>query len=231
MIYVGDKKVQKCFLGDERIGKVYQGNDLLYYNIPRLPIGYKEVEYIESNGTQYIDTGVLNFSGLNIKSVIALIDTAPEYSQYEFTASYKYSSSVFYFIGFYHNKDGIHCLFGNKIEKIGESTGGVKHTYGIFIDKKEFWFDNNKITTGTSFRTSLNSMFIFANHNAYSNGPTGFCNMKLYSFDITKETDGSYIRQFVPCINSSGEAGLYDLADRKFYSNSGTGAFVAGPAV
>lgn len=39
------------------------------------------------------------------------------------------------------------------------------------------------------------------------------------------------MRDFLPCMNSSGAVGLYDLISDQFYGNSGSGAFVAGPEV
>lgn len=46
----------------------------------------------------------------------------------------------------------------------------------------------------------------------------------------TDETKGeNLIHDFVPCKNSSNEVGLYDTINKVFYSNAGSGSFVAGP--
>ena len=34
------------------------------------------------------------------------------------------------------------------------------------------------------------------------------------------------VRDLVPCINASGEIGMYDIVNQKFYGNAGTGSFV-----
>jgi hypothetical protein len=39
------------------------------------------------------------------------------------------------------------------------------------------------------------------------------------------------VRDFVPCKNSSGTIGLYDLVNNQFYSNAGSGTFTAGPVI
>lgn len=39
------------------------------------------------------------------------------------------------------------------------------------------------------------------------------------------------IRDYIPCIGPTGTAGLYDLVGGKFYGNSGSGSFAAGPVV
>ncbi len=52
---------------------------------------------------------------------------------------------------------------------------------------------------------------------------------KLYSAQIY--TGDKLERDFVPCVNPSGEAGLYDLAGGQFYGNILSGSFTPGPAV
>lgn len=53
--------------------------------------------------------------------------------------------------------------------------------------------------------------------------------MKLYACQIYD--NGTLVRDFYPCTNESGAVGLYDLVGKQFYSNAGTGAFVAGAEV
>jgi hypothetical protein len=49
---------------------------------------------------------------------------------------------------------------------------------------------------------------------------------RLYSCQVIY--DGELIRNMIPCKNDFGVIGLYDLANNKFYSNAGSGEFVAG---
>ena len=56
--------------------------------------------------------------------------------------------------------------------------------------------------------------------------------MKLYSLKIWD--DGVPVRNFVPCVNKDGIAGLYDMtpgASKVFYTNDGSGDFEAGPVL
>ena len=57
-IYKGNTKIVKLHKGTTQIVKRYKGTDLIY-SASRLPSEFQEVEYIESSGTQYIDTGFL----------------------------------------------------------------------------------------------------------------------------------------------------------------------------
>ncbi|MBQ4353596.1 MAG: discoidin domain-containing protein [Clostridia bacterium] len=50
--------------------------------------------------------------------------------------------------------------------------------------------------------------------------------MRMYSCQIYD--NGTLVRDFVPCVDYSGEVGMYDLVSAVFYGSSGTGAFTAG---
>lgn len=56
-----------------------------------------------------------------------------------------------------------------------------------------------------------------------------YANATIYSCQIYD--NGTLVRDYVPCINPSGEVGLYDLVGGKFYGNAGSGVFVTGPEV
>ena len=51
----------------------------------------------------------------------------------------------------------------------------------------------------------------------------------MYSFRIY---DGAtLVRDFIPCKNTGGIIGLWDNVNSQFYTNAGTGAFIAGPEI
>lgn len=44
------------------------------------------------------------------------------------------------------------------------------------------------------------------------------------------DRDNTLVNNFIPCKNKeTNEIGAYDLIERKFFKNAGTGQFVAGP--
>lgn len=196
----------------------------------RLPEGYTEVEYIQSSGTQYIDTNISDFPGLNVDCVIEFTeDNSQNMSVF---VSSRRNSSTYLFFGFNVSADNqLNCLYATNRHVFGAIARNQKYHCKVRTNGREFSVNDDKFLTSTAFTTSYNSMFIFATHNAYSNSATEFSKMRLYGFDITRDADGGYIRQYIPCINPSGIVGLYDLAENKFYNNLGTGTFIAGPAV
>lgn len=56
MSYIGTTEIGKMFLGDVEIGKAYLGNNLVFSGESSPP--YTIVNYIQTDGTAYIDTGI-----------------------------------------------------------------------------------------------------------------------------------------------------------------------------
>ena len=78
-----------------------------------------------------------------------------------------------------------------------------------------------------AFTTAWNMLMFqsYNNGNLYSQTT----HMRLYSCQIYD--NGQLIRDYIPCIDPSGEVGLYDTVNGLFYGNDGTGVFTAGPEV
>ena len=186
---------------------------------------YTQVEYIESTGTQYIDTGFTPNQDTKI-----VIDMQGGSSA---AAS---GTQMFYGVG-----TSPTFQFG----KSGSSSWGIRAYYGTtYSDVLATWDqasfkstrrtivqDKNKIEfdgishefTYAEFSCDY-TMYLFGVNS--SSGFTFATSMKIYSCQIYD--NGILIRDFVPVINSSGEAGLYDLANNVFYTNAGTDTFAVG---
>jgi hypothetical protein len=50
--------------------------------------------------------------------------------------------------------------------------------------------------------------------------------VKIYSCKIYD--NGTLVRDFIPCLNPDGEAGMYDFVNETFRGASGTGDFIYG---
>lgn len=183
-----------------------------------LPNSYTELEYIESSGTQWIDTKVKP------------------------TVNTKFSFGVYML-----ERTG-DCIIGNSLNddndyRIFNYSGSI---YWDFKDRRtigtaesfpentyfEFECGNNYVKkNGQQVLTGQNISAFIADANifAFSNGVSAGCSGRLYFLKIL---DGeSLIRDFVPCIDPTGNVGLYDVIGAKFYSNAGSGNFTAGPEI
>lgn len=204
---------------------------------PRLPNEYQEVEYIESTGTQYIDTGVTPTNKTNIKLDIDFISGESDKWIPLIAERTKTSASSGWIAMF-----GIWINSGTKeialnyvttdTSAIAGTNGDGRHSYSNSENK--FYLDNTLISTlSTSSFTSALNLYVFALNELLigsTNIETRNCTAKLYELKIYD--DSTLIRDFVPCYRkSNNEVGLYDLVNNVFYTNAGTGVFLMGEAV
>lgn len=185
-----------------------------------LPSGYTKLEYIESSGTQYIDTGVSNFPAQSTR-VILDVDWLSGTGDYFGCAQ---SQLNWYVEALQPTKIYSGYLDEGKSANIATVIG--RYT----VDKTGVSTNVNgvKIIHASASTTILKSIYLLANNG--SSGVSGIADAaRIYSCKISSSS--GLIRQFVPCKNSSDEVGLYDEVNDVFYGNAGTGVFIAGPEV
>lgn len=175
-----------------------------------LPSGYTQIEYIQSNGTQYIDTGVTLKS--NSKIELIAIDFTRDTPFGVDTSNGQYciasgGGSMYY------------RLFSNFGLNIGSSVG--KHTYS-FTGNKGYYDGAFVYTGGTPTYSTLN-LYLFARN---INGvPQKFGTGKICLFEIDNH-------KFIPCRrDSDNTVGMYDTVEGNFYSSPNGKAFIAGNPV
>ena len=195
----------------------------IYVGVSALPTGYTQVEYIQSSGTQYIDTRF--YPNNNTRVVMdAQITTIGTKGQFFFGArGASYAKSF----AFMYSTDGpsLKSSYGTANTKATSKD----FTARMLIDKnKNVCTLNSEVITHTAstFQSTI-MMYLFASN---ENGTTNYyATMRLYSCQIYD--NGTLIRNFVPCKNASGVAGLYDLVNKLFFTNSGSGTFTVGATV
>lgn len=192
-----------------------------------LPSGYKRLEYIQSSGTQYIDTGFKPNQNTRITiDAIPLDVGSSQQGGFFFGSSYPVLEAGFeayvYGSDFTAVYNGAYQLSATKV------AAGTRLT--VDFNKSTCTVDAGatKILqaafTSTTFTSSVNLyLLMLPRQSRYY----GIC--KLYACKIYD--NGTLIRNFIPCKNSSGTIGLWDDVNSKFYTNAGTGVFTAGPEV
>lgn len=185
----------------------------------RVPAGYTEVEWIQSSGTQYIDSGVTETADMAVSCHFDVDTVASDY----LFGSQQNSDSLSY-----------NGIFKNNMLEYNYSEIGFTAASSIELTEEVTGSANNIIINGVSHTLSTGtpqnvSMLIFGiRRNTGAMRPYGG-KAKLRYFKIKKGS--STVRDFVPCKNPAGTVGLYDLVGGEFYGNSGTGAFTAGAEV
>lgn len=191
-----------------------------------LPSGYTQLEYIESTGTQYVDTGFnitsINYQNLKMSIICEKIGQGTSANTWLIDGSS--TTNAYFYMGVYNGK--YYYGYGTSDHDTGIAAGSGKKVYILDIPLKKFSVSNEvdvSITIGKVTSSGPIMLFGFS----YS-GIRSYAE-KVYSCQIYD--NGVLTRNFVPCKNPSGAIGLYDLVNSKFYGNAGTGIFTAGPEV
>ena len=176
---------------------------------------YVELEYIESTGTQSINTGLLPTNTL--KTVVQITPNSSELSEHAiFGASWSISG---YFLCFYQSNIRWH----SKGDDVDVSNFNVNSINTIEASPTQVVVNGTSYpATGTGTDESYN-IFLFATANQL--GRNGV--FKLHACQMYD--NGLLVRDFVPARNIEGLIGLYDKVYDAFYANEGTGVFTAGP--
>lgn len=199
-----------------------------------LPSEYREVEYLESTGAQYIDTSVNQNGNAGFKIDCMM---PAEIVQSALIGSYINGGVNGGVIR--QKSDGKPYFQYGTTSTISEyaltnNIFSARHVYEFnsTAHKNAFYIDGvSKISSATAGNTGL-SFYLFAAHvsGTGATNPNGIAGVKrifsceIYASQVLK-------RAFVPCVDNNGVGGMYDLAGGRFYTNSGTGDFNVGEEV
>ena len=184
-----------------------------------------KLKYIQSSGTQYINSGfVPNQNSRVVMECMALslssngsfpFGTRESYIKNAFEVALT-TSQTFHNYGTQYQ----FANFAHVLERMTIDANKNVCTFSAQSGTVSITLDAATFTAPTSLiiGSAYNEGFIYTGKNAW-NGYIYSC--KIYDNDVL-------VRDFVPCINDSGEVGLYDLVEKMFYINTGTGAFISG---
>lgn len=185
----------------------------------RLPDGYTEVQYIQSTGTQWINTGFK--PNQNTRAALTVDAKPSTAAAWLFGARNGNTDRTFGLLSF---NSQYRSDYNNSTEEYSTVTPSGKFT--VDKDKNVTKFNGTiGVTAKSGVFQCTYPMFLFANNNAGT--AAGFGSFKLCVCQLYD--NGNLIRDFVPCIDPTGAVGLYDQVEGKFYGNAGTGVFLAGP--
>ena len=182
----------------------------------KLPEGYTALEYIQSSGTQYIDTGrkltqdsdiIIDFKLINNNKSVGILGSREsaaknnlamfrdgglfigdfsEYPKYRFKANSSFNRTKI------------------RMNKTGVLVNGVLNTSWSGV---------------ANFETPTNGLIFDVGNNNWTGNKAV---MQLYSY-----TDGN-TQKLVPCLDTEGVPCMYDLVSQKPFYNAGTGSFTWG---
>nr|DAH15640.1 MAG TPA: tail collar fiber protein [Caudoviricetes sp.] len=188
-----------------------------------VPAGYTQLEYIESRGTQYIDTNIKPTGSMDFEVTAYVQSSAAQGTL--FSGGDNYNSKY----------------LGVSIDQVNPGESDIRYDsqrYKFTLSSEKFMISkvSNKLllnnvefaTCSVVTFTSDYSIRLFAYNRGGNIGEK--IAAKLYSLKFSN--NGSDVANFIPAKrNSDGVVGLYDLISKTFFTNAGTGTFTAGSEI
>lgn len=190
---------------------------------PLLPSGYTQVEYIQSDGTQYIDTGFKPNQDTRVIGDMQFMTNTSDKESALFGYRVAVNSQQY---NFYQYNGTMRSPYNNSV---GYTTN--LSTDKISIDKNKNVTSVNGVVISNvsyaSFQCSGNMYLFGLNLNGSLSATQG--GRRIYTCKIYD--NDTLIRDFIPCKNPDGVIGMYDIVNSQFYQNSGPDEFLVGDEV
>ena len=187
-----------------------------------LPQGYTRCEYLESTGTQYIDTGIIGKTGVSMEAKFKVLDLTKTRTIGITDGTNRLSLVLPYAgTGYLVNQIGnINKIVTTRRLSVGNTAttkqdGGKLYLNGELIDT----------VTPNTFNTNM-TLYMFAQH---ANPMVSFDISRVYNIKIWE--NGELVRNFIPCLDTNNTPCMYDTVTGQTFYNQGTGEFIAGPIV
>lgn len=189
-----------------------------------LPAAYQQVEYLQSSGTQYVDTGVTFNTGIKINAKMAYVSFSSANTLFGARTT---TGATRFLVAYYNGLDfaygGDHVLTNYSvaadkiIDIIYDTTAQGSITYGV---------PGNTVTaTYADVNTNVTG-YIFAYHRASDDSVQGWSSSRFYSMSI-KDADDELLFDGIPCIRiADNKPGIYDFVSGSFLTNAGSGDFI-----
>lgn len=219
-IYVGETPISAVFMGGKRYDAIMKPDS-------KVPTDYRQVEYIESTGTQYIDTGIYcsNMLSVSLKMQFtssvnnqfngAILDDGGMLKRYH--VGIPYDSSVF-------------SIELQNTQVVTASSNININEYYISSTKCQI---NNIIKTGnwsTNLPDTLTFWLFYRNGAGRESWTHKYCQAKLYSCQMWE--NNNLVRDFIPVTRVSDLIiGLYDTVSKTFFTDANGGNFIGGDPV
>ena len=184
----------------------------------------KKLKYIQSSGTQWIDSGVVATQSIGFEIDFSTENAVSTSGHGTIFGVYTASRNRYEF-GTYPDTSGGKFLYG----------GTINNPHLVSGSRIQISFLNNVLTTpngseNISTQTfNTGKTFAIFGRKGENNGVLELSKTDIYALKFYD--NGTLVRDFIPCQKPDGAIGLWDDVNSVFYGNAGTGTFTAGPVV
>ena len=190
------------------------------------PSEFTVLDYIETSGTQYIDTGMVPANLTNPIMELTLAYTNTNATQ----QSGAFDSVNHFKVGISGSGNAFLCqAAGNNTDTVFTTPPDTnKHTFVLNAGAGTCSFDN-ETNALTSVEYSTIPVYIGTVNTNGVPDTDRFSSARYYNFKMT--SGGNVVMNLVPARrNSDNVLGMYDTVTGQFFTNSGTGTFTGGNA-
>ena len=204
-----------------------------------LPDGYTRLEYIQSTGTQYIDTGIVPKTFDYTITTVASFDSVNSTSTPLCICGYMGSGTLPRWTLASYASQYLFGVNATAVSDVPQDTN--KHTFVSKVyttNNSNNWkatidgtvVRNMTIPSPETFTANTLSIYLFARNNSGTAGNEA--SGKIYHHTVEK--DGVIIQDLIPCKRISDNVlGMYDTVSGTLFTNAATSGddFTAGPAI
>lgn len=211
----------KIYVGSTEVEKVYQGNTLIY---EKQSTPYTPLSYIESTGTQWINTFVSPTINTEIEIDFAYTSNTTNGNTRVFGMRRTWDNG--FYLGTAGNRmgDKYWYVFGNKYEYNGANLNTDTDRHILKLNTNELVVDGVKISTvnNTASLPTYAPICLFGAFDGNATTPiTGIC--RIYECKLYES--GTLVKDFIPVLDEHNVPCMYDKVAKQFYYNLGTGTF------
>lgn len=192
-----------------------------------LPEGYTAVDYIQTSGSQRIDTGVKSSASVGLSADFCLVDTRSNQNLAQTYSDPERYQILVLMATYWGDTVKFACGYFNTTKPFKEADTD-RHVYCFNADG-QYTVEMDGIQyekadpSQTTFPADARNLWLFVRNSPYVDG---YARMKLYS--CAMYDGGRKIRDFKPCLDADGVPCLYDLISKTAFYNQGNGSFTWG---
>lgn len=204
-------------------------NEQYYYNVGTGTFEYGEeiytqVEYLESSGTQYINTNHY-ITSQNLHYLCEMAYTGDNSNGVPFGGGDDHN----WIMAMYSNPATFWVGSSGPLLSIPMETG-VKHKFDLTANNGALTVINDGVTQTATYSGAMpNNMPINLFSQRYPSGTKQFASVRIYYFKIYD--NNVLVRNYVPVKDGTGVGYLFDKVSGIPYANAGSGSFAAGEEV
>lgn len=195
-----------------------------YYKYKIPADGFRLLNYIESTGTQYIDTKIVPSSN----TILEIKEAQTSYSPISRSGWGSSGSAESFFWGHVDNSSKASCSVSSNWTTVNLADYELYDPHIFYLKSGQQSMDGVTYGTSTigSTATSGQTLYLMALHTEYADY-IQYARCCDYYGKIW--TGNTLVRDYVAVEQiSNGSLGLYDQVNSLFYPNQGTGSFISG---